>query len=59
MRFGLCACLTCAISSKPGLMHDSFKEESEKLQLSPGFKSLFDPFIPKKTDKAAAELVPA
>jgi hypothetical protein len=36
-----------------------FEEESEQLHLSPGFKSLFDPFIPKKTDKAAAELVPA
>jgi hypothetical protein len=29
------------------------------LQLSPGFKSLLDPFIPKQTDKTAAEPVPA
>jgi hypothetical protein len=36
-----------------------FEEESEKLQLSPGFKSLLDPFIPKQTDKTAAEPVPA
>jgi hypothetical protein len=36
-----------------------FEEESEKLHLSPGFKSLLDPFIPKQTDKAAAEQVPA
>jgi hypothetical protein len=36
-----------------------FEEESEKLHLSPGFKSLLDPFIPTQTDKAAAEQVPA
>jgi hypothetical protein len=36
-----------------------FEEESEQLHLSPGFKSLLDPFIPTQTDKAAAEQVPA
>jgi hypothetical protein len=36
-----------------------FEEESEQLHLSPGFKSLFDPFIPTQTDKTAAEPVPA
>jgi hypothetical protein len=36
-----------------------FEEESEQLHLSPGFKSLFDPFIPTQTNKTAAEPVPA
>ena len=36
-----------------------FEEESEKLYLSPGFKSLLDPFIPKPTDKSAAQHIPA
>lgn len=36
-----------------------FEEECRRLQLSPRFKSLLEPFIPRQTDKPAVEPVPA
>ena len=36
-----------------------FEQESEELRLSPRFKSLLEPFVPKNTRTASAEPLPA
>jgi len=36
-----------------------FEQESEELRLSPRFKSLLEPFVPKVPKHASAELLPA
>jgi hypothetical protein len=35
-----------------------FEQESEELRLSPRFKSLLEPFVPKVPKHASAELLP-
>jgi hypothetical protein len=37
----------------------SFEQESEELRLSPRFKSLLEPFVPKKAKQVSAEPLPA
>jgi Family of unknown function (DUF5519) len=39
--------------------HKLFEQESEQLCLSPRFKSLLEPFVPKTPKQASAEPVPA
>jgi Family of unknown function (DUF5519) len=39
--------------------HKVFEQESEQLRLSPRFKSLLEPFVPKTPKQVSAEPVPA
>jgi Luciferase len=39
--------------------HKLFEQESEQLRLSPRFKSLLEPFVPKTPKQVSAEPVPA
>ena len=36
-----------------------FELESERLRLSPRFKSLLEPFVPKTAERVSAEPIPA
>ena len=36
-----------------------FEQESERLRLSPRFKSLLEPFVPKTAEQVSAEPIPA
>jgi hypothetical protein len=39
--------------------HKVFEQESEQLRLSPRFKSLLEPFVPKTPKQVSTEPVPA